>query len=218
VEPIYENRREAGRALARHLAKYAGHPDAVVLGLARGGVPIAFEVAHALGVPFDALAVRKLGLPGREELAMGAIASGGALTINYDVVDALDIPMHVLEQVMREEASTLERSERAYRTRPRPSVRDKTVILVDDGLATGSTMKAAVRALRAEHPKRIVVAVPVAPPETCDDLRAYADEIVCAATPRAFLAVGLWYRDFSQVTDDEVRRALQAEQENLNAE
>ncbi len=207
---LYRDRREAGRFLARQLTEYAGRPDVVVLALPRGGVPVAYEVARALGAPLDVFLVRKLGLPGHEELAMGAIASGGVRVLNEDVVHALGISEDVVATVVAEELQELKRRERAYRgNRPAPDVRGKTVILIDDGLATGSTMRAAVAALRQQGPARIVVAVPVGAPETCAELQEEADEAICAQTPDPFYAVGLWYRDFSQTTDEEVRDLLE---------
>jgi putative phosphoribosyl transferase len=173
-------------------------------------VPVASEVARALGAPLDVFVVRKLGVPGHEELAMGAIASGGVCMLNDDVVQALRIPRRVIEAVAARELRELERRERAYRgDRPAPEVRGRTVILVDDGLATGSTMRAAVAALRRLGPARIVVAVPTAAPATCEEFRHEADECVCDITPDPFYAVGLWYEDFSQTTDDEVRELLE---------
>jgi putative phosphoribosyl transferase len=205
----FEDRAEAGRRLAEELGEYAGRPGLLVLGLPRGGVPVAYEVAEALGAPLDVFLVRKLGVPGHEELAMGAIATGGVRVMNDDVVRMLRVPDRAVEEVAAREARELERREAAYRGgRPAPDVRGRTVILVDDGLATGSTMRAAVRALHAEGVAELVVAVPVAAPETCAAIRAEVDRIVCALTPEPFLAVGLWYRDFSQTTDDEVRALL----------
>jgi predicted phosphoribosyltransferase len=196
--------------LATRLEGYAGRPDVVVLGLPRGGVPVAFEVARALGVPLDVFLVRKLGVPGHRELAMGAIASGGVRVLSSEVVRELMISDEAIAQITGEERRELERREALYRgDRPPPDVRDRTAILVDDGLATGSTMRAAVAALRQQGPARIVVAVPVAAPSVCDDLRAEVDEVVCALQPTPFVAVGLWYDDFSPTTDDEVRRLLQ---------
>jgi putative phosphoribosyl transferase len=207
---LFRDRTEAGRLLAARLEKYAGKPDAVVLALPRGGVPVAYEVAKALRAPMDLFVVRKLGIPGHEELAMGAVATGGVRVLNDQVVHGLGIPDYVIDAVVNWETEELKRRERVYRgDRPPPDVRGKTVILVDDGLATGSTMLAAVRALRQQGPGRIVVAVPVASPDTCELLKAYVDEVVCAATPEPFYAVGLWYRDFSQTTDEEVRELLQ---------
>lgn len=205
----FGNRREAGRALARALAAYADRPEVIVLGLPRGGVPVAFEVAQALRAPLDVFLVRKLGVPGHEELAMGAIASGGELVLNDEVVRGLGPTHHEIEGVARRERQELERRERAYRGhRAAPRLEGRTVILVDDGLATGSSMRAAVRAVRRAVPHRIIVAVPVAPAETCEVLSREADHVVCLATPEPFLAVGLWYVDFAQTTDDEVRALL----------
>jgi putative phosphoribosyl transferase len=205
----FADRRDAGRVLAERLGRYTGRLDLLVLGLPRGGIPVAFEVAQALRAPLDVFLVRKLGLPGHEELAMGAIASGNVRVLNRDVVDVLRIPGSIIDQVATREGRELERRERAYRgDRPPPAVEGKVVVLVDDGLATGSTMRAAVLALRQQRPTRVVVAVPVAAPQTCDEFRAEVDEIVCAITPEQFFAVGLWYRDFSQTTDDEVRDLL----------
>jgi len=205
----FQDRREAGRMLASRLSAYADRPDVVVLALPRGGVPVAYEVAKALHAPMDVFLVRKLGVPGHEEYAMGAMASGGVRVLNRDVVEALHIPNEVVEQVIAGEQRELERREREYRgDRPFPDLRGKTVILVDDGLATGSTMLAAVMALRQKQPARIVVAVPVGSPETCDAFRDHVDEIVCAITPDPLYGVGLWYTDFSQTSDDEVRKLL----------
>ena len=205
----FRNRREAGRKLAEKLAAYANRPDVLVLALPRGGVPVAYEVARALGAPLDVFVVRKLGVPGYEELAMGAIATGEVRVLNDDLVVRLGIPEYLIDAVTAREQEELKRRERLYRGgRPVPDVRDRTVILVDDGLATGSTMLAAVRALRQLQPARIVVAVPVAAADTCRALGAEADEVVCAVTPEPFRAVGLWYEDFSQTTDEEVRDLL----------
>jgi putative phosphoribosyl transferase len=206
---LFRDRTEAGRLLEARLEEYAGKPDVIVLALPRGGVPVAYEVARALHAPMDVFVVRKLGIPGQEELAMGAVATGGVRVLNDQVVRGLGIPDYVIDAVVDWETEELQRRERVYRgDRPPPDVRGKTVILVDDGLATGSTMLVAVRALRQQGPARIVVAVPVASPDTCELLKAHVDEVVCAATPEPFYAVGLWYRDFSQTTDDEVRELL----------
>jgi predicted phosphoribosyltransferase len=206
---IYANRTEAGRELARRLAHYASRPEVIVLALPRGGVPVAFEVAQALRAPLDVFIVRKLGVPGREELAMGAIATGGVRVVNDEVVRHLGLSDATIDAVAATETRELQRRERAYRgARPAPDVRGRTIILVDDGLATGSTMRAAAAALRRQHPARLVVAVPVAATDTCDALRAEVDEIVCGETPEPFLGVGRWYRDFSQTTDEEVHRLL----------
>jgi putative phosphoribosyl transferase len=209
--PRFRDRADAGRVLAGQLARYTGRNDVVVLALPRGGVPVAYEVARTLGVPLDVFLVRKLGLPGHEELAMGAIASGGIRLINEDVVDAYAVSDAQIAAVTEAEQRELERRERLYRdNRPLPPLRDRTVILVDDGLATGATMRVAVLALRYEAPARIVVAVPVAAAETCDDFREIVDDIVCAETPWPFYAVGVWYEDFTQTTDDEVHELLNA--------
>ena len=205
--------------LAARLEKYAGKADVLVLALPRGGVPVAFEVARALHAPMDVFIVRKLGVPGHEELAMGAVASGGVRVLNDQVVAGLGIPEYVIDAVVNWETEELKRRERLYRgNRPPADVRGKTVILVDDGLATGSTMLAAVQALRRQGPVRIVVAVPVASPDTCELMKAYVDEIVCAATPEPFYAVGLWYEDFSQTTDEEVRELLARRGAEVGAE
>jgi putative phosphoribosyl transferase len=208
--PYFRNRRDAGRRLAQELLHYANRSDAIVLALPRGGVPVAYEVALALNVPLDVFIVRKLGLPGQEELAIGAIASGGIRVLNEDIIQMLDIPEEVIEKVAERELKELERRERHYRgNQPPPEVRDRTVILIDDGLATGASMRAAVAALRSQHPARIVVAVPVAAPETCGALEREVDEIVCAITPEPFVGVGWWYEDFSQTTDEGVRLFLE---------
>lgn len=205
----FRDRHDAGRRLADELRSYAKYPDVFVLALPRGGVPIGYEVASALGVPLDIFIVRKLGLPWHEELAMGAIASGGVRVLDEDLIQVARVSAADLERVTATEQAELERRERQYRGgRPFPDLRAKTVILVDDGLATGSTMRAAVEALRQKGPARIVVGVPVAAPETCDAFRTIADDIVCAETPEPFRAVGLWYDDFSQTTDDEVHELL----------
>jgi predicted phosphoribosyltransferase len=205
----YRDRMEAGRALASLLRDYAGRDDVVFLGLPRGGVPVAAEVARELGAPLDVFMVRKLGVPGHEELAMGAIASGGVRVLNPEVIDALHIPERAIEMIAQREQRELERRERAFRgDRPAPALRGKTAILVDDGLATGATMRAAVTALRALEPARIVVAVPVGAEETCERFRDDADEVICALTPRPFEAVGLWYENFGQTSDAEVQAAL----------
>jgi len=205
----FRDRREAGRLLAARLSAYANRPDVVVLALPRGGVPVAAEVARALGAPLDVFVVRKLGVPGHEEFAFGAIATGGVRVLNEDVVRALQIPDRVIDAVAAREQEELARRERVYRgDRPPLDVRGRTVILVDDGLATGATMHAAIQALRQQQPARIVVAVPTASPETCDELKRVVDEVVCATTPDPFYAVGLWYEDFSQTTDEEVRELL----------
>ena len=205
----YRDRREAGRVLGERLASLAGRQDILVLGLPRGGVPVAWEVARRLGAPVDVFVVRKLGFPGHEELAMGAIASGGVRVLNPEVV-AYGVTRDDIERVTEQERRELERRERLFRgDRPPIRVADRTVILVDDGLATGSTMRAAVRALRQEQAGRIIVAVPIASPSTCAEMEDEADEVVCAATPEPFRAVGLWYDDFTQTTDEEVHELLE---------
>jgi len=205
----FRDRSEAGRRLASKLRDYAGRADVVVLALPRGGVPVAAEVANTLDAPLDVFVVRKVGVPWHEELAMGAIASGGVRLVNRELIQAYGISDNEVDRAMQREQMELERREKLYRGgRPFPDLRNKTVILVDDGLATGSTMRVAVEALRKEGPARIVVAVPVAAPETCDAFRDVADEIVCAITPEPFYAVGLWYDDFEQTTDEEVHELL----------
>lgn len=205
----FTDRTEAGRLLAQALSAYAGRTDVLVLALPRGGVPVAMEVAKALGAELDLIIVRKLGVPYQEELAMGALASGGARVLNQDVVSSLNLSEAVIEEVTRKEEKELARRERAYRgERPFPEVRGRTVILVDDGLATGATMRAAVAALRQLDPAAIVVAVPVAPPDTAAKLREEVDDFVCLATPESFFAVGQWYVDFSQISDEEVGALL----------
>jgi putative phosphoribosyl transferase len=206
---IFRNRTDAGKRLAEELRAYADRSDVIVLGLPRGGVPIGFEVAQALRAPLDVFLVRKLGVPGHEELAMGAIASGGVRVMNERVMKMLSIPQKRIDAVAAEEQSELERRERLYRDgRPAPRVRGKTVILVDDGLATGSTMRAAVTALRQLDPQRIVVAVPVGAADTCDEFQDEADEVICATAPDPFYAVGYWYADFEPTSDEEVRELL----------
>ena len=205
----FRNRRDAGRRLAAELRTYANRADVIVLALPRGGVPVGYEVATALDVPLDVFVVRKLGLPWHEELAMGALASGGVRILDDDLIRVARVSTEDIERVTAAEQVELERRERRYRgDRPFPDLTGKTVLLVDDGLATGSTMRAAVAALRQEVPRRIVVAVPVAAPATCDAFRDIADDIVCAVTPEPFRAVGLWYDDFSQTTDEEVHELL----------
>jgi putative phosphoribosyl transferase len=205
----YGDRREAGRELAEHLRSYAGREDAIVLALPRGGVPVGYELAEALGLPLDVFVVRKLGTPGHRELAMGAIASGGVRVLNEEVTDSLRIGKEDIDRVAREEEQELRRRDALYRgERPMPSLKDRVAILVDDGLATGSSMRAAVQAVRQLGPSRVVVAVPVGASETCHDLRALADEVVCGRTPYPFSAVGQWYRNFDQTTDEEVRHLL----------
>jgi predicted phosphoribosyltransferase len=204
------DRRQAGKLLAQRLEQYRAGPHVIVLGLPRGGVPVAYEVAQALDAPLDVFIVRKLGFPGHEEYAMGAIASGGVRVMNADVA-GMHLPQSIVDAATAREHKELERRERLYRgDRPPLDLRNRTVILVDDGLATGSTMRAAVQAVRLQQPRRIVVAVPVAAAATCNDLRGDADEVVCMLTPEPFRAVGLWYRDFDQTSDGEVHALLAA--------
>jgi putative phosphoribosyl transferase len=212
---IFQNRYDAGRQLARRLDYLAGRDDLIVLALPRGGVPVASEVARALGAPLDVLIVRKIGTPGREELAVGAIASGGVIVVNEEIANQLGITPGEIRDLAVPEQIELARRQRIYRDdRPFPDLNDKVVILVDDGLATGSTMRAAVQAVRKFAPARVVVAVPVGAGETCARLRETADEVVCIAEPEPFFAVGNWYEDFDQTSDAEVRDLLE---ENVNA-
>jgi predicted phosphoribosyltransferase len=208
-EPFHD-REEAGRLLGEELARRLGNrDDTIVLALPRGGVPVGYEVARVIGAPLDVFIVRKLGLPGHEEFAIGAIASGGVRVLNEEAFAQFPIPAHVVDAVAAREARELERRERSYRGSRAPlDVKNKTVIVVDDGLATGSTMRAAVRALRQMGPRAIIVAVPVAAGRTCSEFRAEADDVVCLRTPEPFRAVGLWYEDFSQTTDEEVHALL----------
>ncbi len=206
----FSNRSDAGKRLAEELSKHKEFSDAVVLALARGGVPVGLEVAEALQVPLDVFVVRKLGVPGHEELAMGAIASGDVVGWNEDILRGLNLSRTMRDRVVAREKEELRRRESAYRGgRPPLDIQGKIVIMVDDGLATGASMRAAVSAVRAKQPSRIVVAVPVAPPETCGSFKALADEVICLMTPRPFSAVGLWYADFSQTSDEEVCRLLE---------
>ena len=207
VQP-FADRHQAGAVLAEHLDAYAGRGDIVVLALPRGGVPVGFEVARALGAPLDVFLVRKLGVPTHRELAMGAIASGGIRVLDDQLISSLGIPPEAVEATTREEERELERRESAYRDRPARSLEGRVVILVDDGLATGATMKAAVQAVRQRSPQKIVVAVPVGSHEACSELGDLADEVVCARIPPHFSAVGQWFVDFSQTTDREVRELL----------
>ena len=207
---LFQDRFEAGRVLASRLSQFAHRNDVVVLGLPRGGIPVAFEVAKSLNAPLDVFVVRKLGVPGQEELAMGAIASGGIRVLNRDVVDTLGIGNDEIAEAAREQQSELARREQEYRNgRPMLDVRNRIAILVDDGLATGSSMRVAAIALRKKEPAEIVVAVPVAAPSTCEELQTEADAVICATTPEPFHAVGEWYRDFRQTSDEEVRDLLQ---------
>jgi predicted phosphoribosyltransferase len=209
MEGAFPNRSEAGRFLATKLSRYSGRDDVIVLGLPRGGVPVAYEVAQALRVRLDVFIVRKLGVPGFEELAVGAIASGGVRVLNDDVVRALPNADEIIDAVTEREAKEVERREQEYRDgRPAPEIQGKTVILIDDGLATGATMRAAVKALRQRGAVNIVVAVPVGPQDTCREFEDVADEVVCASAPEFFQAVGQYYDDFSQTSDQEVRDLL----------
>jgi putative phosphoribosyl transferase len=209
MERAFPNRTEAGRQVAEKLEEYAERDDVIVLGLPRGGVPVAYEVAKRLRAPLDVFIVRKLGVPGFEELAAGAIASGGVRVLNQDVVRAIPYATEAIEAVTAKETAELERREQIYREgRPAPELRDNIVILVDDGLATGATMRAAVKALRQRRAAKIVVAVPVGPPDTCQEIAQEADETICLSTPPFFQAVGQYYEDFSQTSDDDVRELL----------
>jgi len=206
----FADREAAGRALAGELSRYADHPDVMVLALPRGGLPVGFEIARALHAPLDVFLVRKLGAPHYEELAMGAIASGGTRVLNEEVVERLHISEAQIEETVRREARELERREEAFRRgQPPTTTANRICILVDDGLATGSTMRAAVLALKKQSPRRIIVAVPVAAADTCADLESLVDEVLCLYTPEPFMAVGRWYDDFAQLSDDEVRDYLE---------
>ncbi len=206
----FRDRVEAGQLLGRELVrKFGKRDDVIVLALPRGGVPVGFEVAQALDAPFDVFIVRKLGVPGHEELAMGAIASGGVRVLNRDVLEYIPLPQKTIDAVAAREQQELERRERSYRgSRPPLDVKGKNVIVVDDGLATGSTMRAAVAALRKMEPRSILVAVPVAAAQTCEEFRQEGIDILCLRTPEPFQAVGLWYDDFSQTSDEEVHELL----------
>lgn len=207
---LFQNRKAAGQFLAKELVAYANRQDVLVLALPRGGVPVAFEVAKALNAPLDVFVVRKLGVPEQQELAMGAIASGGVRVLNENIVRSLDISEAAINQVVAKEQQELERRESLYRgDRPVPTLHGRTVILVDDGLATGATMRAALGALQQQKPAKIIVAVPVSASETCQEFQSKVDEVVCAATPNPFYSVGLWYEDFPQTTDEEVRVLLE---------
>lgn len=206
----FRDRRDAGRVLARKLSAYEGRTDVIVLALPRGGVPVAYEVALALNAPLDIFIVRKLGLPGREELALGAIASGGVRVLNNDIIRVMNIPEEVINIVAQRELQELQRREHNYRgDHTSLEVRDRQVILIDDGLATGASMRAAVIGVRAQHPARIIIAVPAAAPELCDAFQFEVDEMVCAMTPEPFYGLSRWYEDFSQTTDEEVRMFLE---------
>ena len=206
----FADRTEAGKLLAARLSRYASRQNLIVLALPRGGVPVAFEIARALSAPLDVFLVRKLGVPGQQELAMGAIATGGVRVLNRDVVAYLAIPQGIIDTVARQEQQELERREILYRgARPAPELLGRTVIVVDDGLATGSTMRAAISALKKSKPGRIIVAVPVAPPSTVKEFEKEVDEVVCVLTTEHLDGVGRWYQDFSQTTDEEVRTLLE---------
>ena len=208
---IFRNRSEAGKLLAGELTAYANSSEVLVLGLPRGGVPVAFEVAKALCAPLDICLVRKLGVPGHKELAMGAIATGDVIFINKDVVQWLGISQEAIEKVIAAERRELQRRERVYRPHQlAANVQGKTIILIDDGIATGSTIRAALTTLRQQQPQKIVVAIPVAPPDICHSLKAEVDELVCLLTPESLCAIGLWYEDFAQTTDEQVRQLLAA--------
>ena len=207
---LFRDRRDAGRKLAQKLTAYAGRTDIIVLALPRGGVPVAYEVALALHAPMDIFIVRKLGLPGHEELAVGAIASGSARVLNEEIIRYLNISEAVIDAIAQRELQELERRERAYRgDRPPLHVEGRTIILIDDGLATGASMRAAIAGLRAQNPAHIVVAVPTAAPETCEALEPEVDQMICATTPEPFYGVSRWYEDFSQTTDEEVKMLLE---------
>jgi predicted phosphoribosyltransferase len=206
----FRNRLDAGELLANRLAAYAGRPDVIVLALPRGGVPVGYAVAKAMRAPLDVMVVRKLGVPGHAEFAMGAIASGGEYVLNRELVQSLGVPGQLVEATARQELAELERREQLYRAgRPPLQLRGCTVILVDDGLATGASMRVAVKAVRKTQPARVIVAVPVGSPDTCSEMGKEADEVICDFTPEPFNAVGLWYEDFSQTSDEEVQRLLE---------
>lgn len=214
----FPDRREAGRALAQKLLKYASRSDTIVLALPRGGVPVAYEVALAMKVPLDVWIVRKLGLPGRQELAIGAIASGGVRILNHDIIQAVGLSQTTIDKVTEQELDELKRREQQYRgNRPPFDVRDRTVILIDDGLATGASMLAAVRSLRTQKPASIIVAVPAAAPQAIEILRSEVDEVIFVIAPFDFKGVGNWYEEFSQTTDDEVQRLLEQANSHLHS-
>jgi putative phosphoribosyl transferase len=207
---LLENRTQAGRSLALKLTQYANHPQGLVLGLPRGGVPVAYEIANSLDLPLDICLVRKLGIPERKELAMGAIASGGVRVLNQDIIDWLKIAEPAIEQVVREELAELSRRDRTYRGhRPRPDLANRTIILVDDGIATGATLRAAIAVLKPQQPSRIIVAIPVAPLDLCQQLETEVDELVCLMKPEQLNSISLWYKDFGQITDEQVRYLLE---------
>jgi putative phosphoribosyl transferase len=210
-ETRFRDRTEAGKILASKLTHYTNRPDVLILGIPRGGVPVAFEVATALNAPLDICLVRKLGVPGNQELAMGAIAAGGLEVLNEDLLDWLRISGHTIAAVGERELQELQRRDRIYRgDRSLPTIRDRIIIVVDDGLATGATMRAAIRVLKHQQPQRLIIAIPVAPLDTCDRLRAEVDEIVCSIAPKHFVGIGQWYEDFTQTTDEQVCELLNA--------
>ena len=203
------SRRDSGWQLAQRLKSYANRPDVLVLGLLRGGVPVAYEIAKVLDAPLDLCLVRKLGVPGQEELAMGAIAPGGVQILNPEIIDSLGISSQAIDAVAAQESEELQRYDRLYRgERPQPDLRNRTVILVDDGIATGATIWAAIALLQSQHPARIVVAVPVATAQVCDALRSQVDEVICILTPENVYSIGLWYETFAQITDEEISKLL----------
>jgi predicted phosphoribosyltransferase len=209
LETRFVSRQEAGKVLASRLSSYQNEPETIILALPRGGVPVGFEIAKTLHLPLDILIVRKLGVPGFEELALGAMASGDIIFLNPEVVETLNISEEMVRQVIDKELQELKRREKLYRgEKPFPDLTNQTVILVDDGLATGASMRVAIRAVRQKKPAAVIVAVPVGAASTCAELRREADEVVCALTPRFFQSVGSWYEDFSQTTDEEVRKLL----------
>ena len=213
----FSNRTEAGKMLAEKLTAYTNRKDVLVMALPRGGVPVGYEVAKALNAPLDVCIVRKLGVPSHKELAMGAIASGGVRILNYDVVGWLNISSGTIEEVATHELRELQRRDRVYRgDRPPPNVKDNTIILVDDGIATGSTMRAAIAILHQQKPAQIVIATPVAPFSACQELQALVDEVVCILMPEPFYAIGLWYENFTQTTDAQVRQLLEKSHQKFN--
>ena len=214
----FQDREQAGQELSRKLRRYAHQPDVIILALPRGGVPVAYEIAMALNAPLDILNVRKLGVPEHEELAMGAITTGDVVVINHDIVRHEDVSDEAIDEVIQAESIELARREALYREgRPAPDLYDKTVLLVDDGLATGATMWAAVNGVRQQQPAKIVIAVPSASPSACAQFEAEVDEIVCLITPHQFVSVGAWYEDFPQTSDAEVRRLLKQAEERIVA-
>lgn len=214
---VFRDRSDAGKRLAGKLEQYQGREDVIVLALPRGGVPVAYEVAQILSAPLDIFLVRKLGVPGHEELAMGAIASGGVRVLNNEVIQALEIPFEMIDSVTRREEEELKRRETAFRgDRPRPALEGKIVILIDDGLATGASMRAAVQGIKPQYPARLVVAVPTAAPQACEQLEQEVDEMICAATPEPFHGVGMWYEDFAQTSNEEVRDLLERSARSLH--